>query len=135
MTKPSLALSLLASILLATNAAPLPDPPAPAASPKQPFIPGTKIIPQPLREKLFDANGHLQSILSNPPGAKLPETTIPEVQVEKAKIYSGTTRKKIRYGPYRLPGTGEDNWQKSVNKLAGMADEYVHYHDDGNDTS
>ncbi len=86
-------------------------------------VPGLKIVPKPLYGRLFDKNGKLQSVLSNPPGVTLPKSEVPEVQFEKSKVFAGTTRRKIRYGPYRLPATSEDNWQKKQMNLAGMADE------------
>ena len=100
----------------------------PADPPKRPEItkstvPGLKIVPKSLYDRLFDKNGKLQSVLSNPDGIALPKSEVPEVQVEKPKVFAGTTRKKIRYGPYRLPATSEDNWQKKEMNLAGMADE------------
>lgn len=87
-------------------------------------VPGLKIVPKPLYDKLFDVNGKLQSVFSNPPTATLPKSTVPEVQIEKSKDFEGTIRKKIRYGPYRLPPISEENWQKKAMNLAGMADEY-----------
>jgi hypothetical protein len=102
----------------------------PADPPRRPQItkstvPGLKVVPKNLYDRLFDKNGKLQSVLSNPEGVVPPASQVPEVQIEKSKVFPGTLRKKIRYGPYRLPATSEDNWQKTTMNLAGMADEYV----------
>ena len=86
-------------------------------------VPGLKVLPPPLHAKLFDSNGKLQSVTSNLPNVPLPKSTVPEVQLEPSKVFNDTIRKKIRYGPYRLPPTGESNWQKKAMDLAGMADE------------
>ncbi len=86
-------------------------------------VPGLKVVPSPLRDKLFDSNGKLQSLTSNPANVPLPKATVPDIQEEPAKVYSDTIRKKIRYGPYRLPPASESNWQKKAMDLAGMADE------------
>jgi hypothetical protein len=72
---------------------------------------------------LFDKNGKLQSVTSNLPNVKLPESTVPNVQPEPPKVFTDTTRIKIRYGPYRLPAISEVNWQKKAMDLGGMADE------------
>jgi len=89
-------------------------------------VPGLKVVPLPLRGKLFDSNGKLQSVLSNPEGAVLPKSSVQEVQIEKPKVFANVTgmvRKKVRYGPYRLPPVSEENWQRKAMGLAGMADE------------
>jgi hypothetical protein len=98
---------------------------APADPPKltKDMVPGLKVVPPPLHPKLFDSNGKLQSVTSNLANVALPKSTVPEVQLEKSKVFNDTIRKKIRYGPYRLPPTSESNWQKKAMDLAGMADE------------
>ena len=114
-------ISAIASSLV--SAAPV-DPTPPKPEINKSTVPGLKIVPKPVLDRIFDSNGKLQSVFSNPPNAVLPKTTIPEVQVAKSKVFEGTIRKKIRYGPYRLPPISEDNWQKKAMNLAGMADEY-----------
>jgi hypothetical protein len=89
-------------------------------------VPGLSVVQKPMYPQLFDKNGKLQSVFSNPPGVSLPKSLVPEVQTEAPKVFKDTIRKKIRHGPYRLPPTSEDNWQKREMKLAGMADNY-HY--------
>jgi hypothetical protein len=101
---------------------------APADPPSSPKltkdnVPGLKVVPAPLHSKLFDSNGKLQSVTSNLANVPLPKALVPDVQVEPAKVFTDTIRKKIRYGPYRLPPTSENNWQKKAMDLAGMADE------------
>jgi hypothetical protein len=114
-------LGVLAPVLAA--ALPAADPPTKHPEMTKSTVPGLKVVPKPLYDRLFDKDGKLQSVLSNPAGVALPKSEVPEVQVEKPKLFAGTTRKKIRYGPYRLPATSEDNWQKAQMNLAGMADE------------
>jgi hypothetical protein len=102
-----------------------------AAAPAEPplpkltkdLVPGLKVVPQPLYQRLFDKNGKLQSVTSNLPNVKLPESTVPNIQPEPPKVFTDTTRKKVRYGPYRLPAISEDNWQKKAMDLGGMADQ------------
>jgi hypothetical protein len=86
-------------------------------------VPGVSIVPQYYLPKVFDNDGQLQSVLSNPEGAVLPKSSIPEIQIEKPIVFKDTQRKKIRYGPYRLPPVSENNWQKETSNLGGMADE------------
>jgi hypothetical protein len=103
---------------------------APADPPKKPqltkdSVPGLKVVPKPLHDKLFDANGKLQAVLSNPKDAVVPSSSIAEIQTLQPKVFSDAVVKKVRYGPFRLPPTSESNWQKTALALGGMADEYV----------
>jgi hypothetical protein len=66
-------------------------------------VPGFKVVPPPLHASLFDKNGKLQAVTSNG-NATAPKATVPDVQVETAKNFKDASRKKIRYGPFRLPG-------------------------------
>jgi len=102
-------------------AAPL-DPP-PKLEVNKFTVPGVKIVPKPLWDRLFDDKGKLQSVFSTPAGVVAPQSKVAEIQKEKSKVFEGTTRLKIRHGPYRLPPISEDNWQKKTMNLAGMADE------------
>jgi hypothetical protein len=88
-------------------------------------IPGIKIVPSYYWSRIVK-DGKPQSAFSNPASYSPPKSTLPEIQVEKSVVFPGTIRKKIRYGPYRLPKISEDNWQKQNSSLGGMADEY-HY--------
>ncbi|KAF2669819.1 hypothetical protein BT63DRAFT_222806 [Microthyrium microscopicum] len=120
-------LVILSSIAALAASAPVADPP----KINKDTVPGLKVVPKNLYPKLFDANGKLQSVLSNPEGVALPKSERPEIQIEPSKDFgasppAGIIRKKIRYGPYRLPPTSEKNWQREHMNLAGMADEY-HY--------
>jgi hypothetical protein len=114
--------SILLAIAPALIAAAPADPPTRPKLTKD-SVPGLKVVPPPLYDQLFDANGRLQAVLSNPKGAKVPQSTVPEIQLVNAKIFPDTITKKVRYGPYRLPPTGEENWQKKAQALGGMADE------------
>ena len=68
-------------------------------------VPGYKVLPPPLRSSLFDKNGKLQAVTSNPPGVEAPKSLVPDVQIETPKQFKDAERKKMRYGPFRLPGT------------------------------
>jgi hypothetical protein len=37
------------------------------------------------------------------PNSTAPVSTVPEVQDEQAKAWPGAKRRKVRYGPYRIP--------------------------------
>jgi hypothetical protein len=50
-----------------------------------------------------------------------PASQVPQVQIEKS-TYPGATRKKIRYGPYRIPSTKENNVESALMKVSGMSD-------------
>jgi hypothetical protein len=67
-------------------------------------VPGFKVVPPPLHAGLFDKNGKLQAVTSNG-NYSAPKATVPDVQIEPAKNFKDASRKKIRYGPFRLPGT------------------------------
>ena len=58
-----------------------------------------------------------------PDGVALPKSEVPEVQVEKPKVFAGTTRKKIRYGPHSCRQRARTTRRRRTVKLAGMADE------------
>jgi hypothetical protein len=72
------------------------------------------------------ANPGLPPII--PPGAIIgvpsypnaPKATVPEISMEKPKLFFDAKRKKIRYGPYRLPGSTVFIYSHSY--LAQMAD-------------
>jgi hypothetical protein len=67
-------------------------------------VPGLKVLPPPLYTGLFDKNGKLQAVTSN--GNYIaPKSQVPDIQSEKPKRFTDAQRKKIRYGPFRLPGT------------------------------
>jgi hypothetical protein len=79
----------------------------PSAKPKITLdtVPGLAVTPPQLYPDLFDSNGKLQVVTGNgnfPP----PKSLVADVQVESPKVFKdGALRKKIRYGPFRLPGT------------------------------
>ena len=85
------------------------DSPAPALSnPALPPLipPGATIGPPP-----FDA--------------RAPKATVGDVQIQKPTLFLDAIRKKIRYGPYRLPGVNENNTQAAVMKVNGMMDAII----------
>jgi len=51
-----------------------------------------------------------------------PKATVPDVQIEPKANYPGATRKKIRYGPYRIPSTKETNAESLLMQDSGMSD-------------
>jgi hypothetical protein len=90
-------------------------------------VPGFKVLPPPLHSSLFDKDGKLQAVLSNPANVALPKSSVADVQEQTPVQFPDgvAKRKKIRYGPFRLPGVKESNWQSKAMGLGGMADEYL----------
>lgn len=79
----------------------------PAAKPKITLdsVPGLAVTPPQIYPYLFDSNGKLQTVTGNGNYAA-PKSLVADVQVETPKVFKdGALRKKIRYGPFRLPGT------------------------------
>jgi hypothetical protein len=50
-----------------------------------------------------------------------PKSLVPEVQTIPSPLWPGAKRIKVRYGPYRLPGTGEKNWNNVILNHPGIA--------------
>jgi hypothetical protein len=50
-----------------------------------------------------------------------PKSLVPEVQIVPSPLWPGAKRIKVRYGPHRLPGTGEKNWNNVVLNHPGIA--------------
>jgi hypothetical protein len=50
-----------------------------------------------------------------------PKSLVPEVQVTPSPLWPGAKRVKVRYGPHRLPGTGEKNWNNIMLSHPGIA--------------
>jgi hypothetical protein len=68
-------------------------------------VPGLAVTPLQLYPDLFDSNGKLQAITGNG-NFVAPKSLVADVQVEPPRVFKdGALRKKIRYGPFRLPGT------------------------------
>lgn len=68
-------------------------------------VPGLAVTPPQLYPDLFDSNGKLQIVTGNG-NFPAPKSLVANVQVESPKVFKdGALRKKIRYGPFRLPGT------------------------------
>jgi hypothetical protein len=79
----------------------------PSAKPKITLdtVPGLAVTPPQLYPSLFDSNGKLQAITGNG-NFTAPKSLVADVQVEAPRVFKdGALRKKIRYGPFRLPGT------------------------------
>jgi hypothetical protein len=79
---------------------------APSAKPKITLdtVPGLAVTPPQLYPSLFDSNGKLQAVTGNGNFAA-PKSLVADVQVESPRVFKdGALRKKIRYGPFRLPG-------------------------------
>jgi hypothetical protein len=51
-----------------------------------------------------------------------PEATVQEVQHSNGEIWKEAKRTKIRYGPYRIPPTSENNWESTLLGVRGMTD-------------
>jgi hypothetical protein len=54
--------------------------------------------------------------------ANAPKSLVPDVQEEKAVWWPEAKRVKVRYGPFRIPPTGEQNYHSKVLNVQGMAD-------------
>jgi hypothetical protein len=50
-----------------------------------------------------------------------PKSLVPEVQTVPSPLWPGAKRVKVRYGPHRLPGTGEKNWNNVILNHPGIA--------------
>lgn len=59
------------------------------------------------------------------PPSNAPKSGVPEVQIITPSFLPGATRKKIRYGPYKLPSTKETNVESVVMGVAGMSDNFA----------
>lgn len=112
--------SLLLGASVVTAASISPRDTKPVAAPKlgPDTVPGFKVVPPPLYSGLFDSNGKLQAVLSNG-NYPAPKSLVPEVQSEKPIVFKDAKRVKIRYGPFRFPGTKEQNWQAKAMGLSG----------------
>lgn len=67
-------------------------------------VPGLVVTPPQIYPYLFDSNGKLQIVTGNG-NYTAPKSLVADVQVESPKVFKdGALRKKIRYGPFRLPG-------------------------------
>lgn len=79
----------------------------PSATPKITLdtVPGLAVTPPQLYPSLFDSNGKLQQVTGNA-NFTAPKSLVADVQLESPRVFKdGALRKKIRYGPFRLPGT------------------------------
>lgn len=54
--------------------------------------------------------------------SEAPQSTVPEMQDSIGVLWKEAKRTKIRYGPYRIPPTSEDNWEAKLLGVRGMAD-------------
>ncbi|KAF2663348.1 hypothetical protein BT63DRAFT_461457 [Microthyrium microscopicum] len=54
-----------------------------------------------------------------------PKSTVPDVQDEPAKAWKDAKRRKVRYGPYRIPPTSEKNFASEYMNIKGMADTFA----------
>jgi hypothetical protein len=54
--------------------------------------------------------------------ANAPKSLVPEVQEEKPVWWPEAKRVKVRYGPFRIPPTGEENYHSKMNNVQGMSD-------------
>ncbi|TLD29730.1 Threonine synthase [Venturia nashicola] len=54
--------------------------------------------------------------------SEAPQSTVPEVQDSPGVSWKEAKRTKIRYGPYRIPPTSEDNWESKLLGVRGMTD-------------
>lgn len=87
----------------------------------------TKDLPMNLHKRspqssvLVAALGALQNTLSSL-GKTLPKATVPDVQTSPSERFRdvGALRKKIRYGPYRIPPTSEKNVEYQMLQATGM---------------
>jgi hypothetical protein len=50
-----------------------------------------------------------------------PKSLVPEIQSIPSPLWPGAKRIKVRYGPHRLPGTGEKNWNYVMLNHPGIA--------------
>jgi hypothetical protein len=88
----------------------------PSARPKITLdtVPGLAVTPPQLYPDLFNSNGKLQAVTGNG-NFTAPKSLVADVQVEPPRVFKdGALRKKIRYGPFRLPGTKVLNMSKSA---------------------
>jgi len=84
-----------------------------------------KNIPQNLHKRnpqssiLAAVLGALQNTVDSL-GRTLPKATVPDVQVSKSTRFPDAIRKKIRFGPYRIPPTSEKNVEFHMLNQKGM---------------
>jgi hypothetical protein len=68
-----------------------------------------------------DMSGFLGKLSPKLP-ANAPKSLVPDIQEEKPVWWPEAKRVKIRYGPFRIPAVGEQNYQSQVLNVQGMAD-------------
>jgi hypothetical protein len=85
-----------------------------------------------LLEKPLQNTGGLASpqilskvFLDGNPTSVPPKSTVPEVQDSTAKIWPQAKRRKIRYGPFRIPPTSEKNVFSELLNVKGMSNKYT----------
>jgi hypothetical protein len=54
-----------------------------------------------------------------------PTLKVPEMEDAKAETWPGAKKRKVRYGPYRIPPTSEKNLESELMKVAGMSNSYT----------
>lgn len=60
-------------------------------------VPGYKVLPPPLRAKVFDKNGKLQDVTSNPAGVAVPKSLVPDQQIQTPKQFPDALRKARKF--------------------------------------
>lgn len=105
--KASIVYFIIGAVAVNVTAVPRPETrDTPSVNPKITLdsIPGLAVTPPQLYPDLFDRNGKLQVVTGNG-SYTAPKSLVADVQVEFPQVFKdGALRKKIRYGPFRLPG-------------------------------
>jgi hypothetical protein len=63
----------------------------------------------------------LESLQLDSPGSKPPMPTVKQIQESKGVTYKEALRRKVRYGPYRVPPVSERNVASEVLKIQGVS--------------
>jgi len=70
--------------------------------------------------QIFDPN-FLSSLIFPIGKPNRPNSTVPEFQDSKPVIWPQAKRRKVRYGPYRIPPTSEKNLESELMNVQGMS--------------
>jgi hypothetical protein len=61
-----------------------------------------------------------------PRSNKGPTSTVPEIADENSKQFQGALKRKVRYGPYRIPATSEKNIESEFFHTPGMGNTFLY---------
>jgi hypothetical protein len=73
----------------------------------------------PLNENLVAILGSIFGAVQNFPH-RAPKTNIPTIQESPSPSWPGAKRRKLRYGPYRIPPKSEETFESRLLKVKGM---------------